>query len=80
MSRGYFTSSQGYKMQKLNNLVLRTFAQTFAGDRKGVTAIEYGLIAGLIAVAIIAAVTLLGTDLKGLFTNIGTSVSTAAAG
>ena len=36
---------------------------------KGATAIEYGLIAGLIAVVIIAAVTLLGTDIQGVFTS-----------
>lgn len=64
-------------MANLNNLVLRAFIQTFAGDRKGVTAIEYGLIAGLIAVAIIVAVTTLGGDLKTLFTNIGSDVSAA---
>ena len=37
-------------------------------DEKGATAIEYGLIAGLIAVVIIAAVTLLGGDIAGVFT------------
>ncbi len=36
-------------------------------SKRGVTAIEYGLIAALIAVAIIAAVTLLGTDLTATF-------------
>jgi pilus assembly protein Flp/PilA len=36
----------------------------------GVTAIEYGLIAALIAVAIITAVTLVGTELTALFNNI----------
>ena len=36
-------------------------------DDTGATAIEYGLIAGLIAVVIIAAVTLLGADLQGIF-------------
>jgi len=36
-------------------------------SRDGVTAIEYGLIAALIAVAIIAALTLLGTDLSSTF-------------
>ncbi len=35
--------------------------------REGVTAIEYGLIAALVAVAIIAAVTLLGTNLSATF-------------
>jgi pilus assembly protein Flp/PilA len=39
-------------------------------DEKGATAVEYGLMVGLIAVVIIAAVTLLGTDLKALFESI----------
>ena len=39
-------------------------------DEKGATAVEYGLMVGLIAVVIIAAVTLLGTDLKALFEEI----------
>jgi pilus assembly protein Flp/PilA len=36
-------------------------------DRHGVTAIEYGLIAALIAIAAIAAMALLGTDLSNTF-------------
>jgi len=36
-------------------------------DKEGVTAIEYGLIAALIAVAIIVAVTLVGTNLQLTF-------------
>ena len=36
-------------------------------DEKGATAVEYGLMVGLIAVVIIAAVTLLGTELRALF-------------
>ncbi|WP_297467878.1 Flp family type IVb pilin [Acidithiobacillus sp.] len=39
----------------------------FVREEEGVTAIEYGLIAGLIAVAIITAVTGLGTKLASLF-------------
>jgi pilus assembly protein Flp/PilA len=39
-------------------------------DRRAVTALEYGLIAALIAVAIIAAVTTLGTNLTSTFTKI----------
>ena len=39
-------------------------------DETGVTAIEYGLIAALIAVVIIAAVTTLGTNLSTLFSTI----------
>ena len=40
----------------------------------GVTAIEYGLIAALIAVAIITAVTLVGTNLNLVFNNVATKV------
>jgi pilus assembly protein Flp/PilA len=42
----------------------------FAKDESGATAIEYGLIAALIAVAIITAATQLGTDIAALFTGI----------
>lgn len=40
----------------------------FRKNESGATAIEYGLIAALIAVAIIGAATTLGTDLAGQFT------------
>lgn len=39
-------------------------------EERGATAIEYGLIAGLIAVIIIGAVTVLGTDITAVFTSI----------
>jgi pilus assembly protein Flp/PilA len=39
-------------------------------DKKGVTALEYGLIAALIAVAIITSITLLGTNLSKTFSNV----------
>jgi pilus assembly protein Flp/PilA len=42
----------------------------FFREEEGVTAIEYGLIAALIAVVIIAAVTTVGTDLRGVFNTI----------
>ena len=42
----------------------------FVDDESGATAIEYGLIAALIAVAIIAAATMLGDSLSDLFTGI----------
>lgn len=47
-------------------------------DESGATAIEYGLMAGLIAVVIIAAVTLLGQNLRAAFTTINTAITTAA--
>jgi len=43
-------------------------------EEKGATAVEYGLMVGLIAVVIIAAVTLLGTQLQGLFTTIANAL------
>ena len=39
-------------------------------DKQGVTAIEYGLIAALIGLAIIVGIGLVGTNLSTLFTNI----------
>ena len=53
-------------MKMLKKAVVR-----FVREEEGVTAIEYGLIAGLIAVAIIASVTTLGGDLSTLFGTIG---------
>ncbi len=41
------------------------------GDNKGATAIEYGLIAALIAVAMIAAVRSVGTTVGGTFNVVG---------
>lgn len=46
------------------------FARERMRDEKGATAVEYGLMVGLIAVAIIVAVTTLGTELSGLFGDI----------
>ncbi len=47
----------------------------FAADRSGATAIEYGLIAGLIAVVIISAVTTLGTRISAKFNAIAANLS-----
>ena len=55
------------------------FLKRFIGDEEGVTAIEYGLIAALIAVVIIAAVALIGTNLDIVFDKIGDCL-TAPAG
>ena len=46
----------------------------FAKDESGATAIEYGLIAALIAVAIIVALTSVGSNLTATFTSVGTSL------
>ncbi|SFK79816.1 Flp family type IVb pilin [Geodermatophilus ruber] len=49
-------------------------------DEKGATAVEYGLMVGLIAVAIIFAVMTLGDDLADLFTDVSTEVGNAGGG
>ena len=51
----------------------RIFAK-FLTDESGATAIEYGLIAAGISLAIIAAVNGLGTNLNGKFTSINASL------
>ncbi|ATE64515.1 Flp family type IVb pilin [Rhizorhabdus dicambivorans] len=43
-------------------------------DSRGATAIEYGLIAALIAVAAITAMTALGNQLSTTFTNVGNNM------
>jgi pilus assembly protein Flp/PilA len=52
---------------------MKTIAR-FLKNEDGATAIEYGLIAALIAVVIIGAVTAVGTNLSTTFTNVSTSV------
>ena len=43
-------------------------------DKRGVTAIEYGLIAALIAIAAIAMMALVGTNLTATFSNVANSL------
>lgn len=50
----------------------------FVRDEHGATAIEYGLIAALIAVVIIGALTLLGTSISEKFNTIATNVAGAS--
>lgn len=56
-------------MTKLFNHLTR-----FKNDESGATAIEYGLIAALIAVVLITALSLVGNDLKNKFTEISTAL------
>ena len=53
--------------------------QRFINDEEGVTAIEYGLIAALIAVFIIAAVTALGKGVCGTFKTVATSLGASVS-
>lgn len=58
----------------MENTTIKSLLQ----DESGATAIEYGLIAGLVSIAIIAALTLLGGNLSTLFNTVATTVSTAS--
>jgi pilus assembly protein Flp/PilA len=70
-------------MQNLNDFALRAFikastgVQKFKTDTKGVTAIEYGLIAGLIAVGLVGTLGLVGNSLKNLFSSVSTNLASA---
>ena len=48
----------------------RTMIRRFVRDEQGATAIEYGLIAALIAVAAVTAMTTVGTNLTSTFTTV----------
>ena len=62
-------------MERALNPILR-----FLRDEEGVTAIEYGLIAALIAVVIIVGAGLVGTNLNTLFTDIAGCLATPQTG
>jgi pilus assembly protein Flp/PilA len=53
---------------------MTTLIKRFAKDQSGATAIEYGLIASLIAVAAITAMTTIGSNLKGTFDSVGNNL------
>ena len=50
------------------------FLSRFVKDESGATAIEYGLIAALISVVIVGALTTIGTNLTTKFTAVGTAL------
>lgn len=54
------------------------FVTRFVKDESGATAIEYGLIAALIAVVIIGAVTAVGTQLNAKFQAVSTNLASAS--
>jgi pilus assembly protein Flp/PilA len=56
-------------------LGMKNLMKRFAKDQSGATAIEYGLIAAGISVAIIAVVTGLGTNLKGTFQTVSNALT-----
>jgi pilus assembly protein Flp/PilA len=61
-------SKESEMLAFLNNL------RALGKDERGVTALEYGLIAGLVAVAIVTSISTLGTKLSTEFTNIASDL------
>lgn len=59
---------------------MSAYLKRFLKDERGATAIEYGLIAALISVAIIGILSQLGGSLESTFESINTSLSSAAGG
>ena len=57
-----------------------TTMRKFVKDDSGATAIEYGLIAALVSVAIIAILNTLGDNLNATFTDVSDQLSTASGG
>jgi pilus assembly protein Flp/PilA len=55
---------------------LSVWIRHFLGDEEGASAIEYGLIAALIAVALITALGLVGGGLSGLFSEVSAELTT----
>jgi pilus assembly protein Flp/PilA len=58
---------------------MKKFLNRVRKDESGATAIEYGLIAALIAVVLITALTSLGTNMSSRFTTIASAIGTGAA-
>ncbi|MBO9461101.1 Flp family type IVb pilin [Labrenzia sp. ac12] len=57
---------------------MKSLINRFVKDESGATAIEYGLIAGLLSIVIIGALAATGTSLTAVFTNIQTRLTSAA--
>jgi len=66
--------SEEYLMRQFI-LRARAALQGLATDQKGVTAVEYGVIAALIIVVCIAAIAIVGTNLNTTFDTVGTSLT-----
>jgi pilus assembly protein Flp/PilA len=56
---------------------MKTLFNRFVQDESGATAIEYGLIAGLISIVIITTITMVGSKLENVFNFIGTTLDSA---
>ena len=72
--RGYLRASYDHQHENPKEAVLKRTLLSFLSDESGATAIEYGLIAAGIALAIITVVNGLGTNLNDKFTSVNNSL------
>ncbi|ASV99667.1 Flp family type IVb pilin [Paraburkholderia aromaticivorans] len=56
---------------------MKKFTQRFLSDNKGVTAIEYGLIAGLVVLVIAGAVSSVGSNISAVMTKVASLITTS---
>lgn len=68
-------TAQSHRPRRPGAIRIRRAIAAFIADETGATAIEYGLIVALIAIAIITAVTAVGTNLKAKFSSVGSAIS-----
>jgi len=70
------------KVVFLNNpgVNMRQFLKFFQRDERGVTALEYAILAGIIVVALVAVGTTFSTNLQAIFVALTTKVSTTISG
>lgn len=73
LSEGGLLPFSGARVSKQESTRMKTLIK-FLKDEDGATAIEYGLIAALIAVAIIAAVRAVGSDLDATFSSVASAI------
>lgn len=66
-------------MLQIVQTFIRHYARCIANDERGVTAIEYGLIAALIAIVIIGGVSLAGDALKDVFDKVASELTPLAS-
>jgi pilus assembly protein Flp/PilA len=69
---GVISGGARYTQERVKTM--KSFISRFNKDESGATAIEYGLIAGLVSVVIVTALILLGPKLTGVFTAITTAL------
>lgn len=57
-------------------IIVKNIAKRFIADESGATAIEYGMVAAMVGVAIVGIFTQFGSKLKDAFTTLGTGLNT----